>query len=236
MPSTFRDDLLELLASALASAADGALARVWLMGPGDLCEECPMATECADRSKCLHLERSAGATARVDGPFRRFPIGAREVGRVPVTLESIVVNDGLESMGLADRTWLMAHDVQAFAAAPIVVDGACMGVVAVFARSPIDPARRAAIEALAALAGRALAAEPAAPAAARPSLRPPVESTEAVDCFRAWDEIERDVLERVLERTGGRVSGPRGAASILALRPTTLQSRMKKLGVRRKRA
>jgi formate hydrogenlyase transcriptional activator len=39
----------------------------------------------------------------------------------------------------------------------------------------------------------------------------------------------------VLESTGWRVSGPRGAAELLALRPTTLESRMKKLGIARKR-
>jgi hypothetical protein len=35
--------------------------------------------------------------------------------------------------------------------------------------------------------------------------------------------------------TGGRVSGPGGAAEILGLPPTTLESRMKKLGIARKR-
>jgi formate hydrogenlyase transcriptional activator len=39
----------------------------------------------------------------------------------------------------------------------------------------------------------------------------------------------------VLEHAGGRVSGPRGAAAILHMKPTTLQSRLKKLGVRRRR-
>lgn len=236
--------LMDLLGPGLLGGADGVLARIWLMGPGDLCAECALRDECADRRRCLHLVKSAGTTARTDGPFRRFPIGAREVGRVPVTLETFVANDGLDRAGLADRTWLMAHDVRAFAAAPIVVAGACAGVVAVFSRSPLDPARVAAIEAMAALAGHALGIARAAPAPPRPALRRPLpeaaappdaSNPAAFDCLRAWSDIEREVLERVLAHTGGRVSGPRGAAAVLGLKPTTLQSRLKKLGVRRAR-
>ncbi len=46
------------------------------------------------------------------------------------------------------------------------------------------------------------------------------------------DENERAYILRVLAATGGVVSGARGAASILGMKPTTLQSRMKKLGIR----
>jgi transcriptional regulator with GAF, ATPase, and Fis domain len=42
---------------------------------------------------------------------------------------------------------------------------------------------------------------------------------------------ERRHLRRVLALTGGRIYGPDGAAARLGLKPTTLQSRMKKLGV-----
>jgi transcriptional regulator with GAF, ATPase, and Fis domain len=47
-------------------------------------------------------------------------------------------------------------------------------------------------------------------------------------------ETERDYINRVLKHTGWRVSGERGAAKILGLKPTTLESRMKKLGIRRR--
>ena len=42
---------------------------------------------------------------------------------------------------------------------------------------------------------------------------------------------ERDQILRVLKETGGRVGGPKGAASRLGLKRTTLISRMKKLGI-----
>ncbi|MGH7516285.1 MAG: sigma 54-interacting transcriptional regulator [Gemmatimonadales bacterium] len=47
------------------------------------------------------------------------------------------------------------------------------------------------------------------------------------------EEMERRHIAEVLEQTGWRVSGPRGAAVLLGLKPTTLEARMKKLGVRR---
>ena len=47
------------------------------------------------------------------------------------------------------------------------------------------------------------------------------------------DEIQRRHITEVLEMTGWRVSGERGAARILGIKPTTLDARMKKLGIRR---
>ncbi len=48
------------------------------------------------------------------------------------------------------------------------------------------------------------------------------------------DELERDHIVRALEHTNWRVSGEKGAAAILGLKPTTLEARMKKLGIERK--
>jgi PAS domain S-box-containing protein len=47
------------------------------------------------------------------------------------------------------------------------------------------------------------------------------------------EELEREHIARVLEHTGGRVSGEKGAAAILGLKATTLEARMKKLGIGR---
>jgi formate hydrogenlyase transcriptional activator len=49
------------------------------------------------------------------------------------------------------------------------------------------------------------------------------------------EEVEREHIVRTLELTGWRVSGEGGAANLLGLRPTTLEARMKKLGIQRKR-
>jgi len=48
------------------------------------------------------------------------------------------------------------------------------------------------------------------------------------------EEMERMHILTVLEGTGWRVRGKSGAAEILELKPTTLDSKMKKLGIKRK--
>ena len=47
------------------------------------------------------------------------------------------------------------------------------------------------------------------------------------------EEVERDHILRVLEASGWRVRGGNGAAAVLGLKPSTLESRMTKLGIRR---
>lgn len=48
------------------------------------------------------------------------------------------------------------------------------------------------------------------------------------------DEIQRRYIRYVLQMTGGRISGPGGAAEILGLPRTTLNARLKKLGINQK--
>lgn len=47
-----------------------------------------------------------------------------------------------------------------------------------------------------------------------------------------FDEMNRRYLKNVLEVTGGKIYGKDGAASLLGLKPTTLQSKLKKLKVK----
>ncbi len=48
------------------------------------------------------------------------------------------------------------------------------------------------------------------------------------------EEMERRYIRDVLRRTGGRIYGRGGAAEALGLKPTTLQSRLRKLGIDRR--
>ncbi|TGD99284.1 sigma 54-interacting transcriptional regulator [Methylobacterium nonmethylotrophicum] len=68
-----------------------------------------------------------------------------------------------------------------------------------------------------------LAAGPA-PASAPPAEAPPTEAER-----RSRD---RAAIVQALALCGGRVSGPNGAAALLGLKPTTLASRMKAMGIR----
>jgi transcriptional regulator with GAF, ATPase, and Fis domain len=67
-----------------------------------------------------------------------------------------------------------------------------------------------------------LAVNPPTPAAAKRSAK-----------IQSLQEVERQHILRVLQETGWRVAGKKGAAKVLGLKPTTLEARMKKLGINR---
>jgi hypothetical protein len=213
---------LDALARESLAACDAVLVRIWTLGPGDLCAGCPMRPECPDQRQCLHLSVSVGLTARLDGPFRRFPIGARRVGRVVVDRKPYVERGDLKGRGIAEPGWLELHGVRSFVAVPV---GMGRGVLALFSRRFLTDAEVH----LLALAARAADPVVAGGTRSTPAPSPPA----AADERRTLAEIEREAIERVLVQTGGRISGPRGAATILGLKPSTLASRMQKLGVRR---
>jgi formate hydrogenlyase transcriptional activator len=70
----------------------------------------------------------------------------------------------------------------------------------------------------------------------------PISTTEAAEASRVinspsreatLEQHERSHILQILHQTAWRVEGPKGAAMILGLNPSTLRSRMQKLGIRR---
>ena len=56
---------------------------------------------------------------------------------------------------------------------------------------------------------------------------------DATDSSDALEDVERQHILRVLARTSWRIGGSKGAARLLRINPSTLRSRMKKLGIGR---
>jgi transcriptional regulator with GAF, ATPase, and Fis domain len=159
------DTVLRRIVEGLASQAGIALARVWLVKPGDICTDCPMRPECPDRRRCLHLAASHGNPtkegedwARLDGAFRRFPLGVRKVGRVGARGEPILIRDVTRDGGeFARPEWLEAERIRSFGCQPLVFRGETLGVLAVFNRKACDEATFAWLRAFADHAAVALA-------------------------------------------------------------------------------
>ena len=275
--------VLSSLVEAGLAACDGVLAQAWLVGPGDLCDSCPMRPECPSQSTCLHLAASAGAGAEDDavGLFHRHPIGIGPLGRIPLSHEPLVARAGLDSLGLGDPAWLTQNQVHSLAALPLDHGERCIGVLTVFSRGALPEEQlrvlaastRLGAEALGNVAafrtmaadrnrlaarnarlrsGLGLPPEPeAAPPLSGPAPAPPPPTpppppaqvhgtgaafqmdTIAPAPLSSFAEVQREGILRTLERTRWRVSGPNGAAAVLRLKPTTLESKMKKLGIRR---
>jgi transcriptional regulator with GAF, ATPase, and Fis domain len=134
--------VLQAVVRGVAGCSDVALARIWLIKPGDICAECNLASECPDRTRCLHLVASAGRskdpqadTTRLDGRFRRFPLGVRKIGVIAQSGTPLFI-PGLteDEPWVADRDWIRREGVKTFAAQPLVFRDELLGVLAIFDR------------------------------------------------------------------------------------------------------
>jgi transcriptional regulator with GAF, ATPase, and Fis domain len=71
------------------------------------------------------------------------------------------------------------------------------------------------------------------PTAAAPTPLRPAPGTPAILREEELRQLERVSIATALERTGGRIAGPGGAAELLGVRHSTLRDRIKALGIRR---
>ncbi|NQT12158.1 MAG: sigma 54-interacting transcriptional regulator [Planctomycetes bacterium] len=137
------ESALELIVDQLASQPEVALARIWLIAPGDICTSCHLRDECPDQTSCLHLVASVGRSREtgeawkgLDGFFRRFPIGVRKVGRIASTAKPIEVPDVAADGGwIARPDWAKAEGIRGFGGQPLIHQGKVLGVLAMFARA-----------------------------------------------------------------------------------------------------
>jgi transcriptional regulator with GAF, ATPase, and Fis domain len=138
--------VLERIVRGLADQPGVALARVWLIGPGDICATCPMRAECPEQTRCLHLAASAGRAraapaedwSRTDGAFRRFPLGVRKIGRIGATGEAVWIADVAKERGwIARPEWASAEEIRSFAGQPLTFRGEVLGALALFSRTAL---------------------------------------------------------------------------------------------------
>src|SRR5258705_3843948 len=135
--------VLRIIVDGLAEQPHVALARIWLIGPGDIYANCRMRPECPDRSRCLHLAASSGRSlaepgadwTRIDGDFRRFPVGVRKVGQIAATGRPLFVSNTAEqSEWIVRPEWATREQIRSFAGQPLVFGSETLGVIAVFSR------------------------------------------------------------------------------------------------------
>jgi transcriptional regulator with GAF, ATPase, and Fis domain len=138
------DALLKMIVNRLAARPHIALARIWLIKPGDICPNCLMREECPDQTQCLHLVASAGASIinkgaqwnRIEGEFRRFPIGIRKIGEIAQTGEAHeMVNLDEDADWVAHPEWVSREKVKGYAGQPLLYKGEVLGVLAIFSRT-----------------------------------------------------------------------------------------------------
>ncbi len=140
------EGVLNSIVHGLAAQPAVALARIWLLAPGDICDTCFRKAECDNQAQCLHLVASAGAPQNsagedwsyLQGQFRRIPRGHRKVGEIGATGKSILIPDSAaESEWIGRKEWAEREGIRAFAGYPLVARGEILGVLAVFSREAL---------------------------------------------------------------------------------------------------
>jgi transcriptional regulator with GAF, ATPase, and Fis domain len=140
------DIVLSMIVSGLVDKAGIALARIWLLGPGDLCAACQMRPECPSQEQCLHLVASAGHSqvdgqswGRLNGEFRRIPLGMRKIGQIGATGEALLLRDELRNPAwMVHPDWAEREGIQSIAGHPLMFRGGNLGVLGVFSREPMS--------------------------------------------------------------------------------------------------
>ncbi|KAB2661666.1 MAG: GAF domain-containing protein [Verrucomicrobia bacterium] len=133
-------EVLRAVVVGIAGCRDVVLARLWLVDAGDLCGTCRFRGECPDQTRCLHLVASAGNPrdpkadhARLDGGFRRFPLGVRKIGGIAQSGEPLLLA-GIrgDEEWIAEPAWMKREGIRTFAGQPLVFRGEVLGVLAIF--------------------------------------------------------------------------------------------------------
>ena len=130
--------VLATITQGLVEELDVAFARIWLLGPGDLCGGCYKAADCTNRNSCLHLEASAGLYTNLDGEYRRIPLGALKIGKIAQGFGSMYTNDVLGDDRLPNKQWMKDNGLRSFAGYPLKFRWELLGVIAMFGRRPLS--------------------------------------------------------------------------------------------------
>jgi diguanylate cyclase (GGDEF)-like protein/PAS domain S-box-containing protein len=115
----------ELMLGGCADAAvehlDVSAARIWTL---------------SNDGEALELQVSSGIT-QIDGGRARIPVGHLDLGVIEQDHEPRLSSEVVDELRCGHQEWAEHEGVVAFAACPLVVDDALVGVMAVYARQPI---------------------------------------------------------------------------------------------------
>jgi transcriptional regulator with GAF, ATPase, and Fis domain len=139
--------LLVMIVDRLAQRPHVALARIWLIKPGDICVNCTMQPDCPDQTRCLHLVAGAGLPlshegsdwVRLDGAGLRIPIGVGEAGRMAAFGEAEQLNHLEEDADWIERNeWARGEGILSFGGQPLLYKGEVLGVITLYSRIDME--------------------------------------------------------------------------------------------------
>jgi signal transduction histidine kinase len=117
------EEILQRAAELLVQHLDLALACVWTLNRDD---------------KTLELQASAGTSTRLEETHRRVILGRSAIGLIAEERRPHATDSLLEDPRVSDKAWAEREGLVAFVGHPLIVEDRLVGVVAAFARAPID--------------------------------------------------------------------------------------------------
>ena len=206
---------VEALSEAFCGAVDlqtTALGRIWLI---DQCERLRLV---ASTGRPI----GGGSYHQINGDHAVVRDGAGKVARIALTGEPLIARGlrGDESW-LENPAWIARQGIRSFVGLPMALDGRVLGVLVLFDRLLTSEETIEDLRFLADVLAVRLS-----------SLRHGAGSIASIVTRQQLRSFEKQSIEAALEKCGGKVFGRNGAAAILGMKPTTLASRMKALGIK----
>ena len=113
--------MLQICAAAVVTHLDAAFARIWLLD-----------------EELLQLEASAGLYTHLDGQHARIPLGSFKIGLIATEQKPHLTNTVQTDERVSDKEWARQEQMISFAGYPLLVEGRTVGVIAMFARQPLE--------------------------------------------------------------------------------------------------
>jgi PAS domain S-box-containing protein len=115
--------MLQLCAESIVQDLEAALARIWILD---------------EQADVLELRASAGMYTHLDGPHGRVPVGTYKIGLIAQERTPHLTNQLVGDPRVGDQEWARREGMVAFAGYPLLVEDRLIGVMALFARRPLD--------------------------------------------------------------------------------------------------
>ena len=115
--------ILSQCAAAFVEHLEVAFARIWTLNSEEM---------------ILELQASAGMYTHINGAHARVPVGSLKIGRIASERQPHLTNDVLNDPRISNPEWARREGMVAFAGYPLIVEDRLVGVMAMFARHPLD--------------------------------------------------------------------------------------------------
>jgi signal transduction histidine kinase len=126
--------MLTACTEALVHHLNAAFARIWTLN---------------EETNILELQASSGIYTHLDGDHARVPVGALKIGLIASERQPHLTNEVIGDPRVGNQEWARREGMIAFAGYPLLIGEHLIGVMALFARYPLQDA---ALQAMATIA------------------------------------------------------------------------------------